>query len=105
MNERRELILKIIINEHVITGSPVGSSVLVDKYKLNMSSATVRNEMAELEEDGYITQPHTSAGRIPTVKCYRYYLKHSEDPYGTCFHKRHCRCLPGYGSKQSRKIF
>lgn len=75
MNERKELILNTIIREHIATGAPVGSSVLVDKYKLNISSATVRNEMAELEEEGYIAQPHTSAGRIPTERAYRLYLE------------------------------
>lgn len=75
MDERKELILNTIIREHIATGAPVGSSVLVDKYKLNISSATVRNEMAELEEEGYIAQPHTSAGRIPTERAYRLYLE------------------------------
>ena len=74
MNERREQILNIIIKEHIKTGAPVGSGVLVEKYKLNVSPATVRNDMAALEDEGYIVQPHTSAGRIPTEKAYYYYL-------------------------------
>ena len=66
MDARKTLILNTIIKEHIKTGAPVGSEVLVGKYKLDISSATVRNEMAELEQAGYIAQPHTSAGRIPT---------------------------------------
>lgn len=74
MNERKELILDIIIREHIKTGAPVGSSLIVDKYKIKASPATVRNDMAELENNGYILQPHTSAGRIPTEKAYTKYL-------------------------------
>lgn len=75
MDSRQELILETIIKEHIATGIPVGSSVLVEKYKLNISSATVRNDMAALERDGYIVQPHTSAGRIPTEGAYILYLE------------------------------
>jgi len=75
MNERRKFILNTIIKEHIRTGAPVGSGVLVDKYKLDISPATVRNEMANLEEEGYIRQPHTSAGRIPTEKAYNFYIE------------------------------
>ncbi len=74
MDRRKELILNTIIKEHIKTGSPVGSGVLVEKYKLDISSATARNEMAALEEEEYIIQPHTSAGRIPTEKAYRLFL-------------------------------
>lgn len=75
METRKELILQTIIKEHVRTGVPVASGHLVEKYKLDISPATVRNEMAELEEDGYIIQPHTSAGRVPTEKAYEYYVQ------------------------------
>ena len=74
MDKRKELILYTIIREHIKTGAPVGSGLLVDKYKLNISPATVRNEMSCLEEEDYIVQPHTSAGRIPTEKAYEFYL-------------------------------
>jgi heat-inducible transcriptional repressor len=74
MDPRKELILDTIIQEHLKTGQPVGSLGLVEKYQLNVSPATVRNDMAFLEEEGYIAQPHTSAGRIPTPKAYRHYL-------------------------------
>ncbi|MEK7202929.1 MAG: hypothetical protein AAB653_01300 [Patescibacteria group bacterium] len=75
MNERNFLILNTIIKEHIKTGAPVGSEILVNKYKLDISSATARNKMAELEESGYIAQPHTSAGRVPTEKAYNFYLE------------------------------
>jgi len=74
MDSRKEIILNTIIKEHIKTGAPVGSGVLVDKYKLDISPATVRNEMAALEDEGYIVQPHTSAGRIPTEKAYSLYI-------------------------------
>ena len=79
MEERKRQILDIIIKEHVETGAPVGSSILVNKYKLEVSPATVRNVMADLEEEGYIVQPHTSAGRIPTEDAYRFVLQDIEN--------------------------
>jgi heat-inducible transcriptional repressor len=75
LTERRQQLLKIIVDEYVTSAQPVGSSALVEKYRLPYSSATARNEMARLEEDGFITQPHTSAGRIPTDQGYRYYVE------------------------------
>jgi len=72
IDERKELILKTILKEHIKTGLPVGSSVLAEKYDLGVSPATIRNDMAELEEEGYIKQPYTSAGRIPTEKAFRF---------------------------------
>jgi len=75
MDKRKELILKTIIKEYIKTAAPIGSEGLVEKYDLDISSATVRNEMADLEEAGYIVQPHTSAGRIPTEKAYNFYLE------------------------------
>jgi len=74
MNNRQATILKILINEHIQTAQAVSSNFIVDKYHLNISSATVRNELMELENEGYIIQPHTSAGRIPTEKAYHWYL-------------------------------
>lgn len=73
MNERKGLILNIIIQEYISTGLPVASSTIVEKYKLGYSPATVRNEMAELEHNGWIIQPYTSAGRIPTEQAYNLY--------------------------------
>ncbi len=74
MHPRQEAILKIIIEEYVRSAEPVGSAFLVDRYDLGVSPATVRNDMAALETSGFLTQPHTSSGRIPTSEAYRYYL-------------------------------
>ncbi|MBU1177765.1 hypothetical protein KJ903_00945 [Patescibacteria group bacterium] len=74
MTERHETILSTIIKEYVSTATPVGSSIIVKKYKLGLSSATVRNIMKDLEQAGYIFQPHISAGRVPTDKGYRYFV-------------------------------
>jgi len=73
-NERQSNLLKIVIEEYVDSASPVASSLIVSKYFKDLSSATIRNDMAELEKQGLIAQPHTSAGRIPTVSGYREYL-------------------------------
>ncbi|MBK1786556.1 heat-inducible transcriptional repressor HrcA [Prauserella cavernicola] len=73
-DERRFEVLRAIVADYVSNQEPVGSKALVDRHNLGVSSATVRNDMATLEEDGYITQPHTSAGRIPTDKGYRLFV-------------------------------
>ncbi len=72
--ERRDKIFKIITEEYIKSANPIGSSFIVDKYFPDISSATVRNEMMELEKEGLIYQPYTSAGRIPTTIGYKYYL-------------------------------
>lgn len=82
MTERRKELLRTIINEYVNNYLPVSSEMIVNKYKLPISPATVRNEMAELEREGYITHPHTSAGRIPSDKGYRYYVEHLMERQG-----------------------
>jgi heat-inducible transcriptional repressor len=74
LDERKVRILQAIVNDYVITTKPVGSERLIEAYKLGCKSATVRNEMAEMAEMGYLVQPHTSAGRIPTDRGYRYYV-------------------------------
>ena len=79
MNERRQLVLKLVIQEYIETSTPVGSEVLVRRYGLNVSSATIRNEMSALEELGYLTHLHTSAGRVPTDAGYRYYVENLMD--------------------------
>lgn len=68
---RKKLILRTIIEEYVQTAQPVSSGLLVRKYNLDVSPATVRNDMMELEEEGYIFQPHTSAGRVPTILAFQ----------------------------------
>ena len=72
--ERRFEVLRAIVSDYVATEEPVGSKSIVDRHNLGVSSATVRNDMAALEEEGYITAPHTSAGRIPTDKGYRRFV-------------------------------
>ena len=74
LDERKVKILKAIISNYLETGEPVGSRTISKYTDLNLSSATIRNEMADLEEMGYIIQPHTSAGRIPTDAGYRFYV-------------------------------
>jgi heat-inducible transcriptional repressor len=74
LSERQKLILTLLIHEHIRTAAPVGSQNLVGQYKLDMSSATVRNEMSALTEMGYLRQPYTSAGRVPTEEGYRYFV-------------------------------
>ncbi|MFA5754197.1 MAG: hypothetical protein WC905_02430 [Patescibacteria group bacterium] len=79
ISERKKFLLETIIREYVKTATPVSSGVLVEKYKLDISPATVRNEMMELEDEGYIYQPHTSAGRVPTEAAYRLLLVGFQD--------------------------
>lgn len=74
LSERRARILALIVDDFVGSAQPVGSQSLVERHQLGLSSATVRNEMAALEDEGMITHPHTSAGRIPSHRGYRYYV-------------------------------
>jgi heat-inducible transcriptional repressor len=74
MDERKQKVLLAIVHDYIATAEPVGSRTVAKKYKLGVSPATVRNEMADLEELGFIEQPHTSAGRIPSERGYRYYV-------------------------------
>jgi len=75
LDPRSQRILRAIIEEYIVTAEPVGSQTLVDRYGLAVSSATVRNVMAELEDAGYLSHPHTSAGRVPTDAGYRLYIE------------------------------
>lgn len=74
MKERHKIILKAVIDSYINTGEPVSSKLLTGHTDLNVSSATIRNDLAELEELGYLHQPHTSAGRVPSEKGYRFYV-------------------------------
>lgn len=74
LKERKKKILEVIIKDYINNAEPVGSRTLSRRYALGISPATIRNEMADLEEMGYLIQPHTSSGRIPTQKAYRYYV-------------------------------
>ena len=74
LSERKKLILKAIVDAHIADGEPVGSKYLMENKRIPCSSATIRNEMAELEALGYLEQPHTSAGRVPSERGYRFYV-------------------------------
>jgi heat-inducible transcriptional repressor len=74
LEERNKRVLQAVIDSYIASGAPIGSTVLVKRFDFGVSSATLRNIMAELEEMGYLTHPHTSAGRIPTDLGYRYYI-------------------------------
>jgi len=75
LTDRRAQLLSLIISEYVDSAVPVGSETIVRRFDLPFSAATIRNEMARLEEDGFISHPHTSAGRVPSDKGYRYYVE------------------------------
>src|SRR5258708_18255368 len=74
LDDRKLAVLRAIVEDYVSTNEPVGSRALVDRHNLDVSPATIRNDMAVLEEQGYIVQPHTSAGRIPTDQGYRLFV-------------------------------
>ncbi|MCI1750751.1 MAG: heat-inducible transcriptional repressor HrcA [Megasphaera cerevisiae] len=74
LDERKQKILQAIIQDYIISAEPVGSRTIARKYDLGVSAATIRNEMFDLEMMGYLEQPHTSAGRIPSIKGYRFYV-------------------------------
>src|SRR5205823_9525831 len=74
LDDRKLAVLRAIVEDYVSSNEPVGSKTLVERHQLGVSPATVRNDMAALEEDGYIAQPHTSAGRVPTDKGYRLFV-------------------------------
>ena len=74
LDERKIMILAAIIDDYIATAEPIGSRTIARKYRIGISPATIRNEMADLEELGYLFQPHTSAGRIPSNKAYRFYV-------------------------------
>ena len=80
LDDRKTAILSAVVNEYIATAQPVGSQHIASASGIGVSSATVRNEMAVLEQEGYLTQPHTSAGRIPTDKGYRFFVDHLATP-------------------------
>ena len=96
LDERKTAILSAVVQEYIATALPVGSTHIADAPGVRVSSATVRNEMAVLEQEGYLVQPHTSAGRIPTDKGYRFFVDHLGAPglvdSSTAGHRR--RLLP-----------
>ncbi|MFZ0012668.1 MAG: heat-inducible transcriptional repressor HrcA [Acidimicrobiia bacterium] len=76
LEDRRSEVLRALVEEHIKTGEPVSSRAVLERSKLSVSAATVRNDLATLEQEGLVLQPHTSAGRVPTVAGYRYYVDH-----------------------------
>lgn len=95
MDERKANILRTVVEEYIATAQPVGSSHVAASPDVAVSSATVRNDMAALEQEGYLAQPHTSAGRVPTDKGYRYFVDHLG---------RRARLAPG-DAQQVRQFF
>jgi heat-inducible transcriptional repressor len=94
MNKRQEKILKAIVKEYIKTAEPVSSQHILKKDILDISSATIRLDMVDLTEEGYLAQPHTSAGRIPTEKAYHFYIQSITEPK-----------LPVLVEKQIEQIF
>jgi heat-inducible transcriptional repressor len=76
LEDRRSDVLRALVEEHIRTGEPVSSRAIVERAHLSVSTATVRNDLSALEAEGYVVQPHTSAGRVPTARAYRYYVDH-----------------------------
>jgi heat-inducible transcriptional repressor len=95
LDERKSAILRAVVEEYIDTAQPVGSGHVATAQGVDVSSATVRNEMAALEADGYLRQPHTSAGRVPTEKGYRFFVDHLREPAR----------LPGRSAEQVRDFF
>ncbi len=95
LDDRKAKILRAVVEEHIATAQPVGSGRVASASGVNVSSATVRNDMATLEQEGYLRQPHTSAGRVPTEKGYRFFVDGLGDPLG----------LAGRDAQQVRAFF
>lgn len=76
LEERRSDVLRALVEEHIRSGEPVSSRAILEQTAMGVSAATIRNDLAALERDGYVVQPHTSAGRVPTSRAYRYYVDH-----------------------------
>ncbi len=76
LDDRRSVVLQALVEEYISTGEPVSSKAILDRSNLSVSSATIRNDLAKLESYGFVSQPHTSAGRVPTAGGYRYFVDH-----------------------------
>src|SRR5262245_34778720 len=94
LGTRKSAVLNAVVEEYVRSGEPVGSETIAESSGLGVSSATIRNEMAALEELGFLTHPHTSAGRIPTDSGYRHYV--DSQPHGVRLRDAHRRAIAGY---------
>ena len=82
LNDRKRKILQIIIEDYIETAEPVGSRTIARNHNLGLSPATIRNEMSDLELLGYLEQPHTSAGRVPSAQAYRLYVDSMKEEPG-----------------------
>ena len=102
LNERKFMILQAIIDDYISTAVPVGSRTISRKSGVGFSPATIRNEMSDLEELGYLDQPHTSAGRVPSVKAYRLYV--DQLAHGTQLSDDECERIHEHISKRSEKV-
>ena len=89
LTDRKKRILRAVIESYIQNAEPVGSKAVAEWARLNVSSATIRNEMADLENLGYLEQPHTSAGRVPSPKGYRLYVNELMDFICEALQKRH----------------
>ena len=94
LGPRKAAVLRAVVEEYVRSGEPVGSETIAEGSRLGVSSATIRNEMAALEEMGFLSHPHTSAGRIPTDTGYRHYV--DTQPHGVRLREAHRRAIAGY---------
>lgn len=102
MDFRKSRVLQAVINDYITTAEPVGSRTIARKYNLGVSSATIRNEMADLEELGYLEQPHTSAGRVPSDKGYRYYVDNLME--AACVSEESLRKMHAILSRRSHEV-
>ncbi len=89
LNERKRRVLWAVVQDYAETAEPVGSRTIAKKYDLGVSSATIRNEMQDLEDEGYLEQPHTSAGRVPSIKGYRFYVDWLMEPSPVSSDEKH----------------
>ncbi|MFN4032277.1 MAG: heat-inducible transcriptional repressor HrcA [Fimbriimonadales bacterium] len=101
LDGRKAAILRAVAREHIRTGEPVGSQAIVQRYALGVKPATVRHEMAVMTEHGYLTQPHTSAGRVPTTQGYRYYVQHLVKRVSGLRIERYLKHLPEPGESHT----
>ncbi len=89
LNERQQMILKAVVDAHIESGEPIGSKLISEQLSVSLSSATIRNVMADLEKLGYLEQPHTSAGRVPSSKGYRLYVNSLMNGYALSSAEQH----------------
>ncbi len=105
LTEREKDILKYIVEEYISTAIPVGSSYLVNKFDLDLSPATVRNTMMELEKKGYIISPHISSGRVPTEKGYKFYISNEFVQGNSADDKKDYKKIANKYSRKMRSIY